>query len=298
MATIILDAKQVELLRDLGLPTELSTDMGAEQLDDIKRRLYNAARAFGPGVDPRTKVRYVLRCQDIIRAIDEAMADEFMSDEEKHWSGIVREKMDIACDVLRRADFMLLEPGLPGGAPEGEYDWEARLIGRCTPKSASVDLASRVVAYVLSKSFNSAVEAHECEDIARELLTRFPDDHMDPDEYGWFVLKQEIDGQLVMYERFMPLMREVFRIEGLQAGADYESMVSIHLLTRMVSDEVLRQEFGDESTAWQEYGVETWNLYRMGICPRCGLRLVRRKGRYGMFVRCSGYPNCRYSRGV
>jgi len=31
-------------------------------------------------------------------------------------------------------------------------------------------------------------------------------------------------------------------------------------------------------------------------CPECGQKLVVRLGRYGRFVACSGYPNCRYSR--
>jgi DNA topoisomerase-1 len=29
-------------------------------------------------------------------------------------------------------------------------------------------------------------------------------------------------------------------------------------------------------------------------CPECGKNLVERKGRFGPFVACSGYPKCRY----
>src|SRR5207253_784598 len=29
-------------------------------------------------------------------------------------------------------------------------------------------------------------------------------------------------------------------------------------------------------------------------CPECGKPLVKRQGRYGPFVSCSGYPACRY----
>ena len=29
-------------------------------------------------------------------------------------------------------------------------------------------------------------------------------------------------------------------------------------------------------------------------CPECGKPLVQRKGRYGPFVSCSGYPGCKY----
>ncbi|MEO6830441.1 MAG: type I DNA topoisomerase, partial [Acidobacteriaceae bacterium] len=29
-------------------------------------------------------------------------------------------------------------------------------------------------------------------------------------------------------------------------------------------------------------------------CPKCGMQLVRRRGQYGEFVSCSGYPKCKY----
>lgn len=34
------------------------------------------------------------------------------------------------------------------------------------------------------------------------------------------------------------------------------------------------------------------------VCPLCGSRLVRRKGRYGEFYGCSSYPGCRYTQKV
>lgn len=33
-------------------------------------------------------------------------------------------------------------------------------------------------------------------------------------------------------------------------------------------------------------------------CPLCGCELVLRKGKYGMFYGCSGFPGCRYTRNV
>jgi DNA topoisomerase-1 len=29
-------------------------------------------------------------------------------------------------------------------------------------------------------------------------------------------------------------------------------------------------------------------------CPKCGKNLVERKGRFGPFVACPGYPKCKY----
>jgi DNA topoisomerase-1 len=33
-------------------------------------------------------------------------------------------------------------------------------------------------------------------------------------------------------------------------------------------------------------------------CPRCGQPLVKRRGRYGLFIACSGYPACSYTRPI
>lgn len=30
------------------------------------------------------------------------------------------------------------------------------------------------------------------------------------------------------------------------------------------------------------------------ICPECGNKLVERKGKFGLFIGCSGYPHCGY----
>jgi DNA topoisomerase-1 len=30
------------------------------------------------------------------------------------------------------------------------------------------------------------------------------------------------------------------------------------------------------------------------LCPECGSELVKRNGRFGEFVACSNYPNCKY----
>lgn len=35
-----------------------------------------------------------------------------------------------------------------------------------------------------------------------------------------------------------------------------------------------------------------------GICPRCGVQLVVRYGKYGKFLGCSNYPKCRYTQNL
>ena len=34
------------------------------------------------------------------------------------------------------------------------------------------------------------------------------------------------------------------------------------------------------------------------VCPRCGGMLVKRKGQYGYFYGCSGFPGCRFTRNI
>ena len=34
------------------------------------------------------------------------------------------------------------------------------------------------------------------------------------------------------------------------------------------------------------------------MCPECGQRLVERKGKYGEFLGCTGYPECKYTQNI
>lgn len=38
------------------------------------------------------------------------------------------------------------------------------------------------------------------------------------------------------------------------------------------------------------------NKVSRGVCPRCGEKLVLRRGKYGSFVGCSNYPKCRFTK--
>ena len=39
---------------------------------------------------------------------------------------------------------------------------------------------------------------------------------------------------------------------------------------------------------------ERENNIRNNICPRCGKALVKRQGKHGEFIGCSGFPKCRF----
>jgi ssDNA-binding Zn-finger/Zn-ribbon topoisomerase 1 len=34
------------------------------------------------------------------------------------------------------------------------------------------------------------------------------------------------------------------------------------------------------------------------LCPQCGRVLQEREGRFGKFLGCTGYPDCRYTRNL
>lgn len=44
--------------------------------------------------------------------------------------------------------------------------------------------------------------------------------------------------------------------------------------------------------------TDTKNDVKNGVCPKCGGRLVERKGKYGMFLGCDNYPRCKYTHDV
>jgi len=37
---------------------------------------------------------------------------------------------------------------------------------------------------------------------------------------------------------------------------------------------------------------------KFGVCPQCGKALVKRKGKRGDFISCSGFPDCRFTREI
>ena len=44
--------------------------------------------------------------------------------------------------------------------------------------------------------------------------------------------------------------------------------------------------------------MKTGSFTKPRECPKCGQYLVKRKGKYGEFLGCSGYPGCRYTEDI
>lgn len=62
--------------------------------------------------------------------------------------------------------------------------------------------------------------------------------------------------------------------------------------TRALMQEVARDALKGESPSEREAPA----VPAERICPDCGEKLVARDGRYGRFIGCTGFPNCRYTR--
>ena len=50
---------------------------------------------------------------------------------------------------------------------------------------------------------------------------------------------------------------------------------------------------------------EDWEIWldgfdspEMKVCPKCGSPLLERQGKYGKFLGCRSYPNCKYTEEV
>lgn len=48
---------------------------------------------------------------------------------------------------------------------------------------------------------------------------------------------------------------------------------------------------------YREY-CEKYKRLEKRICPKCEKSMVLRKGQYGEFFGCSGYPSCKYTEGL
>lgn len=46
-------------------------------------------------------------------------------------------------------------------------------------------------------------------------------------------------------------------------------------------------------------GLQTKTVeFQAGTCPKCGQQLIEKRGKYGKFYGCAGYPKCRYTRDI
>ncbi len=51
-------------------------------------------------------------------------------------------------------------------------------------------------------------------------------------------------------------------------------------------------------TSWRAWLEAMGELPQVQLCPRCASRMVKRSGKFGQFIGCTGYPDCKYTRSV
>ncbi|MDO4939810.1 MAG: topoisomerase DNA-binding C4 zinc finger domain-containing protein, partial [Lachnospiraceae bacterium] len=61
------------------------------------------------------------------------------------------------------------------------------------------------------------------------------------------------------------------------------------------NSQILKEEREEREKARQEKAASIQKADPK-ICPECGNRLVERNGSRGLFIGCTGFPRCRYTR--
>lgn len=92
--------------------------------------------------------------------------------------------------------------------------------------------------------------------------------------------------------------KNIFTLDQL---ADYLNQIAKTSLSEEKRDELYNEliELQGQAVSKQEHVQNIHELQwkiENNICPRCGKSLVLRKGPYGEFYGCSGYPDCKFKK--
>lgn len=76
------------------------------------------------------------------------------------------------------------------------------------------------------------------------------------------------------------------------------SIEQVLQIAKKLNDTVMHDRVTQSEHVHQvrEYTHEIRRKERTHVCPKCGKNLVQRKGKYGKFYGCSGYPHCKYTK--
>jgi hypothetical protein len=211
----------------------------------VRDKIVEAIQSHGIADDFRDGVNYHQLCFSIMHAMDDAKRSENATGLDIEMHEAFNRKSEIAQTVLREHDLLFLRPGEPDGAPEYEYDWEASLVGTCVPSGASVELAAQAISYVLSRSFNvDYIGARECSDAAREMLSQFPYDYTNPDDFDFEDLKELFDEMFDDMEKLAPGFVEAVKTYEKETGEYVDlGIITIHFIANVASDMAMMRGF-------------------------------------------------------
>lgn len=110
-----------------------------------------------------------------------------------------------------------------------------------------------------------------------------------------------------IYQRLLPLCKKdavekqqnIDRINSMKGSSDGAAEITERLIP--ASDVIYPTDIGaagvtdiqEQSTVKSFPNAESVN--DPGVCPRCGARLIERKGKNGSFLGCISFPKCRYT---
>lgn len=100
------------------------------------------------------------------------------------------------------------------------------------------------------------------------------------------------------YVDTLSLARGIFPDMKHHRLADMIAYYGVELLTahRALDDSKMNQQVYEH--LGKDLGRRGIDKSRLKICPRCGEPMRKRKGKYGEFWGCEGYPDCRYTEDV
>lgn len=87
-----------------------------------------------------------------------------------------------------------------------------------------------------------------------------------------------------------------YLVETIKKFYKTELYIDINLIANKIeslnikNEEQRRKHINNIKEKMKEDNIKANNM----ICPKCGNGLILRNGRYGTFIGCSNYPNCRY----
>lgn len=89
------------------------------------------------------------------------------------------------------------------------------------------------------------------------------------------------------------LKRIIMKYKEIKFREDeLESMVNIITMANITTKDVKKQHVQQIRNNVKKDKAQIAHM----ICPRCGGKLVMRKGKYGRFTGCSNYPKCRFTK--
>lgn len=126
----------------------------------------------------------------------------------------------------------------------------------------------------------------------KELLSAYPHVKIVPIVVfvGDAILSKVESNHHVIYENSLLKVIDGYKTTYLTDN-DVQTVLSI-LNESNVRDTVTnRQHVKNIRTAARELNT----TIKLGVCPKCGGRLVERRGKYGSFYGCSNYPQCKFT---